>query len=69
MRELGVLTAFVALVGGLLGLVLASEATIGVAVLAFCCLLAVIARMAQASAQHREIERLLEARNEVLRQP
>jgi hypothetical protein len=60
MREFGILLALLALLGGMLGLVLGSQATLGACIIGFCCLLGIFARMAQASAQHREIERLLE---------
>lgn len=67
MRGLGMLMAWLALVGGIIGLGSASQATLGVAILAACCLLGIFARMAQASAQHREIRHLLSERREAVR--
>jgi hypothetical protein len=45
--------------GGFLGLLFASQATMGVAFLAFSILLAVIARTAQAGAQHAALVKAL----------
>lgn len=42
---------------GLIGLVLASQATLGVAVVGFACLLAVAARMIQAAGHARSLRR------------
>ena len=66
MRGLGMLLAWLAFVGGIIGIGAASQATLGVALLAGCCLLAIFARMAQASAYHREIRQLLRERREPL---
>jgi hypothetical protein len=49
-----------AVLAGLGGLSMASQATFGVAVIAFGCLLAICARLAQAVEQHEEIKRGLE---------
>jgi hypothetical protein len=46
--------------GALMGLVLLSKATVGVGVLCGGCLLAILARIAQASAQHAELKRLID---------
>jgi hypothetical protein len=50
---------FLAVVGGLLGLLFASQATIGVAFLAFSILPAVFARIAQANAHHAAVMKQL----------
>ena len=49
-------------IGGLFGLLLASQATMGVAVLAFSVLLAVFARMVQANAHHSALVKQLRRR-------
>lgn len=55
MGMIGVMLVFVAVFIGLpLGLLMLSQATMGVGVLAASCLTAVVARMFQASAHHRE---------------
>jgi hypothetical protein len=46
--------------GALMGLVLLSKATSGVGVLCVGCLLAIFARIAQASAQHAELKKLID---------
>ena len=54
---------------GLAGLFLASQVSLGVAVVGFGCLVAILARMAQARAQHDELLRMLwEARLDTPRQ-
>jgi hypothetical protein len=47
--------AVVSLLVALLGLLFASQATIGVALVCFGCLLAIYARLAQAHVYHREL--------------
>ena len=49
-----VLLVVLSVLGGLLGLVLLSNATMGVGTLAFAILLAILARINQASEHHRE---------------
>lgn len=44
----------IAVLAALLGLILVSQATAGVAIIAFACLLAIFARIAQAESHHRE---------------
>lgn len=44
----------VALIAGLVGLVMSSQATSGVAIIAFGCLIAIVARLVQADKHHRE---------------
>jgi hypothetical protein len=52
----------VALLGGLAGLTSLSNATMGVGIICFACLLAILARMSQADAHQRELKSLLEKR-------
>lgn len=60
------LLVIVALVGWVIGILLLSQATYGVGVLAAACLFAILARMAQASRQHQEMRRLIEAQGRAL---
>ena len=53
MDMLSALLVFLALAAGFIGLVFSSQATAGVAIVAVGCLLAIFARMAQASHHHR----------------
>ncbi len=52
MEFLTALLVAVAAFTGVAGLAFASEATMGVAIIAFACLLAIFARIAQAAAQY-----------------
>lgn len=54
---ISVLLIFCSLVGGFFGLVFSSQATGGVALIAASCLLAILARMAQASIHHADAMR------------
>ena len=54
-----VVLVVLACLGALVGFVFASQATMGVALLAAACLLAIFARIAQASSHHDELKRLL----------
>jgi hypothetical protein len=51
-----------ALLGGIVGFMFLSNATTGVGIIAFSCLIAILARVAQAAEQHREIKAILEQR-------
>ena len=53
---------FLAVIGGFLGLLFASQATMGVAFLAFSILLAVFARIVQANAHHAAMMKQLRRR-------
>jgi hypothetical protein len=57
--RLAAFLVFLAVMGGFLGLLFASQATMGVAFLAFSILLAIIARTAQAGAQHAALVKAL----------
>ena len=48
-----------AIIAGIVGFFLLSQATMGVGVVALACLAGILARIAQAGAQHTEICRLL----------
>lgn len=54
MEGLTVLLVVVAVIAGLIGLLFSSEATAGVAIISFACLLAIFARISQAAAQHQK---------------
>ena len=54
-----VVLVVLARLGALVGFVFASQATMGVAILAAACLLAILARIAQASSHHDELKRML----------
>ena len=59
---LAIFLVFLSVVGGLLGLLFASQATMGVAFLAFSILLAVFARIVQANAHHAAVMKQLRRR-------
>jgi hypothetical protein len=44
-----------ALLGGIAGFMFLSEATTGVGIIAFACLIGILARVAQAAEQHKEL--------------
>lgn len=44
-----------ALLGGIMGFMFLSQATTGVGIIAFACLIAILARVAQAAEQHKEL--------------
>lgn len=44
-----------ALLVGIVGILFASQATMGVAIVGFACLLAIVGRIQQASVQHKEL--------------
>ena len=60
MKGLAAVCAIGAFFGGVFGLALASQATAGVAVLAFCCLLAILSRVFQASSHHEALMKQIE---------
>jgi hypothetical protein len=45
----------IALLGGIVGFMFLSQATTGVGIIAFSCLIAILARVAQAADQHKEM--------------
>lgn len=63
MRDIAIILAICASLGVLVGLIFTSSATMGVAIIAVCCFLAILARLAQAGHHHREIMRALDARD------
>jgi hypothetical protein len=67
MRGVAILLLVLAALGLPVGLIFASQATMGAVILAVCCLMAIVARICQASAYHREMLRALESRVDMLR--
>jgi len=53
-----------ALLAGFGGLMFLSNATTGVGVICFACLFAILARIAQAAEQHKELKSVLEIRSQ-----
>lgn len=51
-----------AVLGALAGLATLSNATMGVGIISFCCLLAILARMSQADEHQRELKSWLDKR-------
>jgi hypothetical protein len=49
------LLAVLAILVGIVGFLFTSEATLGVAIIGFACLIAIVGRIQQASAQHKEL--------------
>jgi hypothetical protein len=60
MKELAAALVVMALLGTVAGILFASQATAGVALVSASCLLAILARMAQASAHHEALMRQIE---------
>lgn len=53
----------IAFIIAVLGVVLSSEATIGVALIAFACFLGIVLRISQAQSNHAELKKLMEESN------
>lgn len=69
MRDLAIILTICACLGVPVALIFVSQATLGVMVIGGCCLLAILARIAQASHQHREVMRALYPPASPQRQP